>query len=133
MSRADIVKLSNEDLGWLDPTDRLRSERMRAILDRGLKIGLVTRGNAGALAVRQGGLEVAAPARPVSVVDTVGAGDTFNAGFLARLHALGALGRDALEVPDEMVLCAALEVRSEPPPDPWLNPELDDRPVPRCP
>lgn len=44
---------------------------------------VVKRGPAGALALR-GGSEMSVPAPPVAVVDTVGAGDTFNAAYLAR-------------------------------------------------
>jgi fructokinase len=109
IARADIVKLSDEDLDWLAPADRPLAERMRAICDRGPKVAIVTRGAAGALAVTRSGLEIAAPARAVSVVDTVGAGDTFNAGFLARLHDLDALDKAALDAPDDAVLRAALD------------------------
>ena len=39
---------------------------------------------------------VAIAAHPAIVVDTVGAGDTFNAGVLASLHAQGLLTKGAL-------------------------------------
>jgi fructokinase len=109
IARADIVKVSDEDLDWLDEADRPLVDRMRALCDRGPKIVVVTRGAAGALAVTRSGLEIVAPARSVPVVDTVGAGDTFNAGFLARLHDLDALDKAALEAPDEAMLRAALD------------------------
>jgi fructokinase len=108
IARADIVKLSEEDLAWLDPADRPLADRMRAILRRGPKIVIVTCGGAGARASTRSGLEISVPARAVAVVDTVGAGDTFNAGFLARLHELGALEKAALRAVEEDVLRAAL-------------------------
>ena len=109
IGRADIVKLSDEDLAWLDPAEGRLVDRMRAILDCGPGIVIVTRGSAGALAVTRSGLAIAAPAPSVPVVDTVGAGDTFNAGFLARLQELGALTTAALDAPEETVLRAALD------------------------
>ena len=92
LAGADVVKVSDEDLGWLAPGETL--------LERGPAVTLVTRGGEGATVHGAfGSLEVAAP--PVSVVDTIGAGDTFSAGWLAwwTEHGLGpgALGgRDAV-------------------------------------
>lgn len=90
LSRADIVKLSDEDMDWLgtDPGTLLRE---------GTAVVLVTRGAEGVDVVTREG-ETRVPARKVEVVDTVGAGDTFNAGFLAGLHRAGLLTRPALAV-----------------------------------
>ena len=109
IGRADIVKLSDEDLAWLDPADRPLAARMRAILDSGPELVVVTRGRAGAAAMTRSGLDLAAPARQAVVVDTVGAGDAFNAGLLARLHELGALDPPALGALDAAALRSALE------------------------
>lgn len=114
---ADIVKASDEDLAWLmgagdgagDPdTD---AEALRA---RGPAVVLVTRGGDGVTAYG-GGAPVTCPARQVEVVDTVGAGDTFNAGFLAGLHEAGALSADAVREglsPDVMRGALDLGVRA---------------------
>ena len=107
--RADIVKLSDEDLAWLDPGDSPLVDKMRALLDLGPQIILTTRGADGALAVTRSGLEIEVTARRVDVVDTVGAGDTFNAGFLARLHDTGVLDKTRLPTLDAKTLRAALE------------------------
>ena len=45
---------------------------------------------------------------PVKVVDTVGAGDTFNAGILASLHEQGALTKAAIASLSEAEIRAAL-------------------------
>jgi len=108
LARADIVKVSDEDLEWLvgpgDPTDQAR-----ALLARGPRLVCLTEGARGVTAHHAAGhLHVAAPR--VEVVDTVGAGDTFNAGLLAGLHAAHALDRAALARPDEDVLEAALKL-----------------------
>jgi fructokinase len=86
---ADLVKVSAEDLAWLYPGEApwRAAERWR---DTGPNLVVVTRGAEGALAMFEGGrAEVAAP--PVTVVDTVGAGDTFTAALLAALADAGAL------------------------------------------
>ena len=64
---------------------------------------IVTRGRDGALAVA-GDMCVDVPSETVEVVDTVGAGDAFNAGLLFELERRGALGRE----PGEEDLRAAL-------------------------
>lgn len=91
---ADVVKISDEDLGWLmGPGDI--AGRAQALLDQGPALVLVTEGAEGATAFGAGAPFKLA-ARRVSVVDTVGAGDTFNAGFLAGLGDAGALDKRAV-------------------------------------
>ena len=88
---ADMVKLSDEDLHWLEgPGDP--GALARGILARGPKAVFVTEGARGARAVTAAQDRFVA-ATPVAVADTVGAGDTFNAGVLAALHRAGALTR----------------------------------------
>ncbi len=91
IAKADIVKVSDEDIAWLyGPGDPVTLTR--ALLDAGPRLALLTRGAAGAVAVLPGGaLAVEAP--EVTVVDTVGAGDAFDAGFLAALGDFKALRR----------------------------------------
>jgi len=105
---ADILKLSDEDLHWLEgPGDA--TGLATALLARGPKVVAVTRGAEGALAVTARGV-VAVPAVPARVVDTVGAGDTFNAGLLCALERAGCLTRDGIAALDASGLRDALEL-----------------------
>jgi fructokinase len=54
------------------------------------------------------GTEISAPSNPVEVVDTVGAGDTFNAGVLAELQKSGHLTKSAVRNLTSDALGAAL-------------------------
>ncbi len=92
---ADIVKVSDEDSAWLLPDIAEAQARARHLARLGPALVIRTRGALGAVALgAHGCVDVAAP--KVSAVDTVGAGDAFNAGVLARLQALGLLERGAL-------------------------------------
>jgi 2-dehydro-3-deoxygluconokinase len=61
----------------------------QALLERGVSEVVVKRGADGAVLLRQGLPDIEAPARVVSVIDPVGAGDGFDAGYLVgRLEGL---------------------------------------------
>ncbi|MDX6690816.1 MAG: fructokinase [Solirubrobacteraceae bacterium] len=81
LERADLVKVSAEDLEWLDP-GRPAAQAARRLLDGGPAVVLLTCGAKGATVVMASG-EVDIAPRPATVVDTIGAGDAFNGGFLA--------------------------------------------------
>lgn len=70
---------------------------------------MITEGAEGARAFRAAGARQR-PAMRVSVVDTVGAGDTFNAGFLAGLAKLGALSRAGLAGLEDAQIDACLDL-----------------------
>lgn len=92
VERSDIVKASHEDLAWIDP-DHDPERTARTWLASGPAVVVVTMGDRGAVAFCAAG-EARVAARPVRVVDTVGAGDAFMAGLLDALWALGLLGAD---------------------------------------
>ncbi|WP_394198486.1 carbohydrate kinase family protein [Litoreibacter albidus] len=105
MSMSDVVKLSDEDLHWLEgdgDLDTLAGE----LIARGTKVVLITQGAEGSIGYTAKH-RVTVPANKVDVVDTVGAGDTFNAGFLAGLRDAAALDKATLaDLPEETLRSA---------------------------
>ncbi|MCP2263104.1 carbohydrate kinase [Promicromonospora thailandica] len=89
---SDVVKVSDEDLGWLYPgTDPVAVAREWQSGTPALVV--VTFGGKGAVAVSDDGeVEVVAPR--VDVVDTVGAGDSFMGALIDGLWEHGLLGAD---------------------------------------
>jgi fructokinase len=107
LSHTDIIKASDEDLRWLlgDHPLPVLAEKLFA---KGPSVVLVTQGAAGVTGFH-GALEIHVDAQDVKVVDTVGAGDTFNAGVLAGLDDAGALDKDLIgKGLDEDTLRAAM-------------------------
>ena len=89
LPRTDVLKLSDEDLGLLYPG--IDPAAFAAdCLGKGAGLVALTRGGKGAFAWHASGV-VEVPPVQVDVIDTVGAGDTFQAALLTRLDELGAL------------------------------------------
>src|SRR4051812_14079768 len=100
-----VVKVSGDDLEYLMPGTSL-IDGARALLREGPRVALVTLGGDGALIVTEDGEDpVAAP--PVTVVDTIGAGDAFGGGFLAHWSRAG-LDVDALDDAEAVQAAARL-------------------------
>lgn len=108
MATADIVKLSDEDLHWLMGAGDVET-LSRAILAAGPKVVFITEGASGARAITASQNRFVA-ATKVAVADTVGAGDTFNAGALAALQAEGALTKAGVASLADATLDAALSL-----------------------
>jgi fructokinase len=94
IASADIVKASEADLAWLEP-DAGVSDVATAWQRMGPALVVVTLGGDGALGVSTDGI-LRVPAPSVRVVDTVGAGDAFSAGFLHALWTTDRLSPAAL-------------------------------------
>jgi fructokinase len=107
MRRSDVLKVSEEDLHALYPNRRADTFIGEA-LDAGVALVVITRGERGVIAGTQSLPAVELPAMPVTVVDTVGAGDTFQAALLAWLQHGGCLTRRAIEGLGRDELAAAL-------------------------
>ncbi len=110
MAMADIVKLSDEDLSWFGH-EGPQEDLIHDWLQSGPKLIVVTRGAEGATGYTRRHTVSVKPNR-VTVVDTVGAGDTFNAGVLASLHEQGVLTKDGLEELSDTAIHAALTLGS---------------------
>lgn len=108
IAMADIVKVSDEDLRWIAGDGDLAS-LAAGLLDRGPRMVCVTEGARGVTA-HLPGRQVQVAAERATVVDTVGAGDTFNAGLLAGLERAGFLDKTALADIPEAAVRAALQL-----------------------
>ncbi|WP_099827020.1 carbohydrate kinase family protein [Oceaniglobus indicus] len=105
---SDIVKLSDDDLRWLMGDGDI-GDLARILLERGPHLVCITEGARGATGYTRSGA-VFVEATPVTVADTVGAGDTFNAGILAALSDAGLLSKDAVRDLSDAVVRDALSL-----------------------
>ncbi|MEM1273744.1 MAG: carbohydrate kinase [Pseudomonadota bacterium] len=106
LAQADIVKVSDEDLHWLMGGGAV-PDLARKLMAMGPKILCVTEGSRGVTGYTETA-EIRVPAITAEVVDTVGAGDTFNAGFLAGLADQGLLAKAQIAHIEREALRAAL-------------------------
>lgn len=95
IAQTDIIKVSDEDLEWIHPAAVSLQEKVQFILQKGPALVILTRGGAGATGFLRDGTELHVAAEKTTIVDTVGAGDTFNAGVLATFAAHGVLDKPA--------------------------------------
>lgn len=93
IAMSDIVKMSDEDLDWFGMDDMETAARIW--LDQGPSLVVFTLGAKGAIGFSRSA-RVEVDGEPVAVADTVGAGDTFNAGILASLKRDGVLSKPAI-------------------------------------
>ncbi|WP_417423372.1 carbohydrate kinase family protein [Hoeflea sp.] len=93
IAMSDIVKMSDEDLEWFGMADMETAARTWHA--QGASLVVFTRGARGAVGFT-GDQMVEVEGEKVTVADTVGAGDTFNAGILASLKRDGLLSKSAI-------------------------------------
>lgn len=111
VSLAHLVKVSEEDLALLYPGETPEQVAPRWLM-RGAALVVVTRGGAGSSAWTAKA-HTDAPSKPVKVIDTVGAGDTFQAALLTWLDDHDALTPAALTALDHRQLEALLRFAAQ--------------------
>ena len=125
---ADIIKISDEDVKWMTGKSEF-AKSANGWLRKGAKVVAITMGGEGvAVFTPRSSFELDAP--KVKVADTVGAGDTFTAGFLTHLKREGLLNKKSVATIDEARLraaasfamkCAAVTVSRPGADPPWAN------------
>ncbi|MBW6423290.1 carbohydrate kinase [Rhizobium sp. XQZ8] len=103
---SDIIKFSDEDLDWFGMEgdhDTLAAHW----LNEGAKLVVLTRGADGATGYTKN-FKVSVPSERVTVVDTVGAGDTFDAGILASFKMQDLLTKEKIAALTEDQVSKAL-------------------------
>ncbi len=113
IAQADIVKVSDEDLDWIIPGPESLTDKVPLLLKESPAVVIVTKGSEGASGYLADGRSTSVPVKKVEVVDTVGAGDTFNAGVLAELERAGHLNKQGLRALNPDQLKAALAKGAE--------------------
>jgi fructokinase len=122
MLRSHVVKISTDDAEYMAPgVDPL--DYAGQLVDRGVAVVLVTAGGDGAWAVTRSARTLV-PVQPTSVVDTIGAGDSFGGAFLAwwldREHGVAGLDSHdlvvaAVEAAQEVAAFTCSQAGAEPP------------------
>jgi len=107
LPRTHLLKVSDEDLSLLYPGAAL-DELAAAWLGKGVRLLVVTRGAKGAVAWTRG-TRVEVPGVPTKVVDTVGAGDTFQAALLCWLDERELLSSTSLAALDRARVLEAVQ------------------------
>ena len=111
---ANVVKASNEDISSLFGPDQ-EVAFVEFCLHRGVQLVFITRGHSGASGYDASGVVVHRPGVSVQVVDTVGAGDTFQAAVLHWLvhnQCVNAAAPDRLQEQIDLTACVDFAIRA---------------------
>ncbi|MGE4576019.1 MAG: carbohydrate kinase [Candidatus Pseudothioglobus sp.] len=106
-SKVDIVKISEDDYRYLYGAQDF-NKVSKDWLNNGVKLVIFTLGAEGSKVIYDNGKEVFVKSKKVDVVDTIAAGDSFNAGFLLSLDEQGLLDRESLDIISDTQLEKAL-------------------------
>jgi fructokinase len=109
--RVHLLKVSEEDLGLLYPGHAL-SALAQSWISQGVHLVVITRGQHGSIAFHASG-SVQADSPKVDVIDTVGAGDTFQAALLTWLAEQERLSAEGLATLTQQDIAQALRFAAE--------------------
>jgi fructokinase len=104
---ADCIKISGADLAWVDG-ERSPAAIAAGWLADGAALVVITAGADGATAYLRDGRTIHREAEPITLVDTVGAGDSFMGALLAGLHHCGIVTPTDLATLDDDVVTGVL-------------------------
>ena len=119
---ASVVKLSEDDISWLYGDENV----FHSWLARGVSLIIVTRGDKGLTAISNG-FSIDIPAESISVVDSVGAGDTIGAVIVEgvlKYGLSGLSGENLIKVLERAARAAAVTCSRAGANPPWKA-ELD--------
>lgn len=105
---AHVIKLSDEDHAWLEPTMSLQDYAKALLARPNCELVVITLGEEGSLAFTQAASANAPIYAPPVFVDTVGAGDSLMAGVLTALAEKQALTPGRLGTLNEAALVSVL-------------------------
>ena len=107
-----ILKNSVEDLDWTSPKNQPRYKKALDILKQRWELLCLTLGSKGIKVYNRRRLRCTRPAPQITMEDTVGAGDAFNAGLLVSLKRLNVLSRSAVLAQSQNDLKTAMRFAS---------------------
>ncbi len=111
LALSDLAKASEEDIAWLYPGVS-PAHAAEQWLKAGPSVVVITLGGDGALIATASGVRLTVPAIRTTLVDTIGAGDSFTAALITALALYkldGPTGREALARIDEGTVRAIAE------------------------
>lgn len=108
---SDIIKVSDEDLAWI-ANGKSDEQTIKSWLSGNTSIVVMTKGSEG-VDIYTKNFTTSVDAVHATVVDTVGAGDTFNAGFLSGLKEAGKLSKAGLSDIDEASVKSAAQLAAK--------------------
>ncbi len=104
---SDIVKVSDEDLHWIEP-GLGETDIVNKWLGWDVSLIIITHGAEGSAAYSTTGT-IKTNAITTNVIDTIGAGDSFNAGIISALREAGLLNKSSLAAADISDIKPAME------------------------
>ncbi len=109
LSTSDIIKMSDADLEWLVPDKSRTHLKIEKLFGKLKKLIIITKGEKGSYAFFGSKKIAEVVSIPVKVVDTIGAGDTFNAGLIYSLQQQRALTKQFCRKPNSSIIQEALK------------------------